>query len=217
MMNRSLVLTLIVLSVLPVGCSGLSIQISANPPNASQPGNASSTPTPTPLSSTPPSVLPVGAAVSNPANAPAIELANTQTATASTPTSLDDEVRKHWIGFYRFSESLPPSPSPMVMEYQIRIYEVGDLVLADIDINGFQTMERLQANIVPINGNPEEIGLYFKDVREDNKLASYSPADLLMKLQFVRNGAQTLRVTFAGIRPLVPQHRDGWQTDYSFR
>ena len=69
-----------------------------------------------------------------------------------------------WIGEYKFEEATS-GPPPMVMSYEIEIYEEEEEYFAEIKQMGQTTMAHIKAEV---QGNKDEIYLLFSDYLPDN-------------------------------------------------
>jgi hypothetical protein len=82
--------------------------------------------------------------------------------TASPTVSPNTNEFKHWTGDYRWDEVVPDSPSVM-WQYRIHVYEADKTLVADINVDGFQTKMRLQATCQP---HGDKLALRFDRYRE---------------------------------------------------
>ena len=78
-----------------------------------------------------------------------------------------------WIGDYTFSEFAPPNQN---MFYRISIYKENGNYFAKITIDGFQTIERLQAKV---SGDDNSIKIFFSKYLPNNRFESYVEGDIL--------------------------------------
>ncbi|GMX64024.1 hypothetical protein Elgi_33670 [Paenibacillus elgii] len=92
-------------------------------------------------------------------------------------TTIASSPLESWVGEYEFSEYAPPDQN---MFYRINIYKEGKSYYATIDIDGFQTMERLQAKV---EGDGKAIKIIFDKYLPDNLGESYNPGDVLLRLE----------------------------------
>jgi hypothetical protein len=114
-----------------------------------------------------------------------------------------------WEGTYSFSEDPGQNagPGPMIAEHTITIYKRGDMLIADIDADGYQTIRRLRCD-AKISGN--RISFYFNSYREDNGFATYKKGQLLLALEraTIRGRAKTL--TYWGVyQPIFRSLKSG--------
>ena len=82
-----------------------------------------------------------------------------------------------WVGEYSFSESSPPDQN---IEYFISINQDNNQYYAQINIDGFQTMQRLKARVL---GDENYIQLIFEKYLPDNLFELYDKGDLLLRLK----------------------------------
>ncbi len=87
-----------------------------------------------------------------------------------------------WNGMYSYSEFAEPN---MNMSYQIYIYRGYDGYIADIFIDGSQTMKRLQAKVL---GDSSEIKLVFANYLDENIGEEFSVGDTLLVFKKNENG-----------------------------
>jgi serine/threonine protein kinase len=108
-----------------------------------------------------------------------------------------------WLGNYTFGEAAPPPKfgSTQTMSYKIEIAKRGNSYIANIDRDGFQTLERLSAE-VRFTGS-DRIGFYFTDYRPDNVREIYKPGELLLQLEKLPNNSY--KVIWAGMLGLLQQ------------
>ncbi|MCL2638148.1 MAG: DUF5991 domain-containing protein [Oscillospiraceae bacterium] len=92
-----------------------------------------------------------------------------------------------WLGSYSLTEFIEGIGSPIMMSYEITIYEEDEKYFADIIINGFQTMSRIKATV---DGNEESIDLIFDSYLPDNMFEIFEKGDLL--LSFSRSGDEII-------------------------
>lgn len=82
-----------------------------------------------------------------------------------------------WIGNYSFSEIVQPDEN---MFYELSIYKENNKYYSKINIDGFQTIQRLLANV---EGNDESISIIFDQYLPDNLFEVYNQGDILLKLE----------------------------------
>ncbi|WP_163854794.1 DUF5991 domain-containing protein [Paenibacillus elgii] len=92
-------------------------------------------------------------------------------------TTIASSPLESWVGEYEFSEYAPPDQNRF---YRISIYKEDKSYYATIDIDGFQTMERLQAQV---EGDGKAIKIIFNKYLPDNVWEPYSPGDVLLRLE----------------------------------
>jgi len=88
-----------------------------------------------------------------------------------------------WIGEYDFDEMSPSAIEENVnlaWSYTIQIYEEKDGLFADINVDGFQRMERIHSKIFKDNG---KINLVFDSYLPDNMFEQYKQGDVLLSLE----------------------------------
>lgn len=83
----------------------------------------------------------------------------------------------NWLGNYEFTEYAEPDVD---MEYKINISKKDGKYLASIYIDGFQTVLRIQANIV---GNSSSIKFIFEKYLPDNLFEVFSKGDTLLEFK----------------------------------
>jgi len=101
----------------------------------------------------------------------------TLTATNMQNTSEKGNSLESWVGNYSFSEYAPPNQN---MFYSISIFEENNKYLANISVNGFQTMERIQAEVT---GDEDSIELIFSKYLPDNMMELYQKGDVLLSFK----------------------------------
>ncbi|MCP3772181.1 DUF5991 domain-containing protein [Paenibacillus sp. MZ04-78.2] len=119
-----------------------------------------------------------------------------KTAIASSPL-------ESWVGEYEFSEYAPPNQN---MFYQISIYKEGKSYYAKIDIDGFQTMERLQAQV---EGDGKAIKIIFDKYLPDNLWEPYQPGDILLRLEKTDSALNTF---WEKIQPMLKDQGESGKT-----
>ncbi|WP_026103028.1 DUF5991 domain-containing protein [Pseudanabaena sp. PCC 6802] len=87
------------------------------------------------------------------------------------------------------------------MNYKIAIAKRGNSYVADVDRDGFQTLERLSAEVRSTGS--DRIGLYFTNYRPDNVREIYKPGELLLQLEKLPNSPT--KVIWAGMLGLLQQ------------
>lgn len=83
---------------------------------------------------------------------------------------------KVWIGTYEFAEALGGA----FLVYRIRVYPQGEALMADIDVDGTQTMWRLRCRT---KFTSKEIKFYFDSYREGLLNKPLKKGDLLLTLR----------------------------------
>jgi len=109
-----------------------------------------------------------------------------------------------WVGKYYFSEFAEPNQN---MFYDIEIYSSNDELMADIYINGYQTMQRYQAKV---EKDGSSINLYLYKYLPDNRFEPYDVGDTL--LAFEESGNQ-LKTYWIKIKPMLVDYPES-KTDY---
>jgi hypothetical protein len=99
-----------------------------------------------------------------------------------------------WIGDYTFSEFAPPDQN---MFYTISLYKENSDYYAKISIDGFQTIERLQAKV---SGDENSIILLFYKYLPDNQFEPYTEGDTLLSFE-KRNS--DLYTSWGKIQPML--------------
>lgn len=103
-----------------------------------------------------------------------------------------------WIGEYKFSEFTSPDEN---MFYNVIIYKEGDKYLAEIRIDGFQTLTRIQANV---EGEINSVNLIFDKYLPDNQLELYSKGDILFNF---KNVDSELHTNWNSIEPMLSENK----------
>lgn len=106
-------------------------------------------------------------------------------------------VLKTWSGKYTFFEQADILQN---MHYSISIYKKGNTYLAEIYINGFQTLER---DLTKVVGDEKSIKLEFLKYLPDNRYESYKKGDIL--LSFERKGSKLI-TKWGKIKPLLVEN-----------
>lgn len=82
-----------------------------------------------------------------------------------------------WAGTYEYSEFAPPNQTWV---YGLDIYKEGSQLKARLDIDGFQTLFRIQAIAKEHNKN---LDIVFDSYRPGNSYTRYQQGDLLFSLK----------------------------------
>jgi hypothetical protein len=86
-----------------------------------------------------------------------------------------------WIGSYEYIESAPGVYSPdQTWVYKLDIYEEENQLKAQLDIDGFQAMIRIQAIAEERNGR---LDIVFDSYRSENIYELYERGDLLFSIE----------------------------------
>ena len=101
-----------------------------------------------------------------------------------------------WIGNYDFYEFSEPN---MNMVYHIEIYKHMEKYFASINIDGFQTMGRIKADVI---GNTKSIKLIFNSYLADNVSELYQKGDALLLL---RKGDKLL-TSWLEMKPMLSEN-----------
>lgn len=109
-------------------------------------------------------------------------------------TSEDKVTIESWVGNYTYSEFIEPDQN---MFYSIVIFNENDAYCAEISIDGFQRLERLNA-IVQGDGN--SIELVFKEYLPDNIMEFYEEGDILLSFKKSDLGIIT---SWGKIQPII--------------
>ncbi len=115
------------------------------------------------------------------------------------------DINKKWIGQYAFEESAPgvTGESSQSWAYVINISQHNDtLLLAEIQVDGFQTMSRLEAEVKAAGNNAE---LIFMKYGRDNILEPYKKGDKL--LTFELNEKNELLTGWDKMKPNLPANQ----------
>ncbi len=92
-------------------------------------------------------------------------------------TKNDSSSLESWIGSYTFSEYAPPDQN---MFYTISIYKEDNKYFSKLNIDGFQTIVRLQAKV---SGDEKSIKLLFEKYLPDNQFEPYDKGDILLSFE----------------------------------
>ncbi|KZE79421.1 DUF5991 domain-containing protein [Paenibacillus elgii] len=118
-------------------------------------------------------------------------------------TTIASSPLESWVGEYEFSEYAPPDQNRF---YRISIYKEDKSYYATIDIDGFQTMERLQAQV---EGDGKAIKIIFNKYLPDNLWEPYSPGDVLLRLEKTDSALNTF---WEKIHPMLKDDRESGKT-----
>lgn len=122
----------------------------------------------------------------------------------SVNTSENDGTKKapvtleSWVGNYIFSEYAPPDQN---MFYTISIYKENNEYYSKINIDGFQTIVRLQAKV---SGDEKTIELLFASYLPDNQFEPYDEGDILLSLEKRDSDIYTL---WGKIQPMIESNK----------
>ncbi|PUA37040.1 hypothetical protein C8Z91_22085 [Paenibacillus elgii] len=108
-----------------------------------------------------------------------------------------------WVGEYEFSEYAPPDQNRF---YRISIYKEDKSYYATIDIDGFQTMVRLQGQV---EGDGKAVKIIFDKYLPDNLWEPYSPGDVLLRLEKTDSALNTF---WEKIHPMLKDHDESGKT-----
>src|ERR1051325_1968892 len=109
---------------------------------------------------------------------------------------------KSWEGEYLFAETGGRNTGLMI-EYSIKVYRKGGVLLADVDADGHQTETRLSGD-AKVEGN--RLTLYFRAYRPENLFDLYKPGDLLLSLER-RHGK--LLTYWGAMHPQLTSYKNG--------
>ncbi|WP_010491769.1 DUF5991 domain-containing protein [Paenibacillus elgii] len=143
------------------------------------------------------------------ANTPASELNdNVQHAPSGNKpeevkTTIASSPLESWVGEYEFSEYAPPDQNRF---YRISIYKEDKSYYATIDIDGFQTMGRLQAQV---EGDGKAIKIIFDKYLPDNLWEPYSAGDVLLRLEKTDSALNTF---WEKIQPMLKDDGESGKT-----
>lgn len=118
-------------------------------------------------------------------------------------TTIASSPLESWVGEYEFSEYAPPDQN---MFYRIKIYKEDISYYAIIDIDGFQTMERLQAHV---EGDGKALKIIFDKYLPDNLGESYNPGDILLRLEKTDSALNTF---WEKIQPMLKDQGESGDT-----
>jgi hypothetical protein len=82
-----------------------------------------------------------------------------------------------WIGIYKFNEFAEPDQN---MWYSINIFKENNAYYAKVQIDGFQSMDRIKALV---EGDKSLVCIVFIEYLPENLMEIYSEGDLLLKLE----------------------------------
>ena len=99
-----------------------------------------------------------------------------------------------WLGNYSFSEVVPPDQN---MFYEISIGKEDNKYYAELSIDGFQTMQRLKANI---SGNENAIEMVFEKYLPGNVFEPYEDGEILLNFEKRDSKVYT---TWGKVRPIL--------------
>ena len=124
----------------------------------------------------------------------------------------DDAAQPSWAGIYTFTEVGEPN-SGIVKSYVIEINKTDNDWFATVNVDGFQTLQRFVADVVPDGIN--RIQLYAREVSDD----SFPPVQkdmLLMELEYLDHGI--VQVIWGEIQPLLREHAGSFvPEDFEYR
>jgi len=103
-----------------------------------------------------------------------------------------------WIGQYLFSEFTPPDENKF---YSVSIYKESDDYFGDINIDGFQEIQRMKAKVT---GNEELINIVFEEYLPDNISEPYKKGDVLLK--FEKNDSD-IYTSWGKIEPMLGSNK----------
>jgi len=109
-----------------------------------------------------------------------------------------------WVGDYGFYEYAPPNQN---MVYRISIYNANSSYYAKIEIDGFQTLKRLQANVI---GNDHSIKLVFDEYLpgDQHYRLLYNKGDILLSFEKTSSNMYTY---WWGITPMLKANGESGQ------
>ncbi len=88
---------------------------------------------------------------------------------------------QNWTGIYKYSESAPTNiGSNQTWAYELKIYKENGQLKAQLNIDGFQTLVRIQAVAREQNKN---LDIILDSYRPENIYQPYQKGDLLFTLQ----------------------------------
>jgi hypothetical protein len=111
---------------------------------------------------------------------------------------------QEWSGHWHFDESWPAGEGVHnFVSYDMNIRPHGNEYTVDIDIDGFQTMQRIRAEGKVIGQN---LRIVFQSVRPDHHGVEYQPGDVLLELTEVKGKVLT---TWRKIEPSLLGKKTG--------
>lgn len=113
-----------------------------------------------------------------------------------------DSKLESWLGEYTFSEFVPPDQN---MYYSIVINQDNGQYYAQINIDGFQAMQRLKAQVL---GDENYIQLIFEEYLPDNLFEPYDKGDILLSLK-KENGK--MYTVWNKIEPMLDSNKQSGQ------
>lgn len=103
-----------------------------------------------------------------------------------------------WIGKYSFEESSPVIGNVnMIWVYEINIYEYNKEIIADINIDGFQTQKRIRSKVVEDNN---KLNFTFFSYLSDNDYETYKDGDILLTFEKKDSNIYTIWVE---MKPMI--------------
>ncbi|MFW6016143.1 MAG: DUF5991 domain-containing protein [bacterium] len=117
-------------------------------------------------------------------------------------TDEETDALESWVGEYEFSEFAPPDQNKF---YEISLYKENSNYYADISIDGFQTIIRLQTKVI---GDENSINLVFEKYLPDNLFESYNKGDIL--LSFEKENSE-IYTSWGEIKPMLESNEKSGQ------
>lgn len=102
-----------------------------------------------------------------------------------------------WLGNYEFYEYFPPNIN---MEYNINIYQENEECFANISIDGFQTTQRIQADV---KGNTEGIDMIFETYLSESTGENIEKGKIL--ISFKKEDSE-IYTYWGEIQPILPEN-----------
>lgn len=90
-----------------------------------------------------------------------------------------------WVADYSFSEFVPPDQN---MFYSISVFKENDSYYAEINIDGFQTTQRLKAEV---EGDENSVKFIFSKYLEDNRFEPYKKGEILLSFEREKSDLNT--------------------------
>ena len=112
---------------------------------------------------------------------------------------MDSNHLDSWVGTYTFSEFISPNIN---MAYNIDVFKEGNSYLANINIDGFQTLKRLKTKVT---GNGNSIKFIFEKYMPENMYESYKKGDVLLSFQKKDSEIYT---NWGEVNPMLPENND---------
>ena len=106
-----------------------------------------------------------------------------------------------------FSEYAPPDEN---MGYEVSIYNEDSNYNAQINIDGFQTITRLQAKVI---GDENSIKLVFEKYLPDNIFEPFNKGDLLLRFDKKKSKLTTF---WGGLQPMLERNNESGKVYFEY-